>query len=525
MEKKVIPGIVARADLVETHLAIKTEPPTTNGNYSNSQVKNCDIEITAINGDNQTGFSQQVKDPNIVDWDGLNDPEKAINWPAKKKWANIILVSILSLLTPFGSSMFAPGVPMAMEDLHSSNVDLASFVVSVYILGYAFGPLIIAPLSELYGRLPVYHINALLFIVFNVACAKSTSLSMLILFRFLAGFAGSCPLTVGSGSIADCFTQEERGKVVAVWTLPVLFGPTLGPVAGGYLSESLGWRWNFWFLVIAAGAISILNLIFQSETYPPIILERKVRRLRKETGNEALQSALQSSRTPKELFLISIVRPTKMLLFSPIVLGLSLYAAINYGYLYLVFTTMTDVFEERYNISAGNVGLTYLGIGVGNVGGLIAVGAVSDMILKKLAKGGELKPEYRLPPIIPGGFFVPIGLLWYGWTIEYNIHWIVPIIGTVFIGLGMITIFTPVGIYLVDAFTAYAASATAANIVLRSIGGALLPLCGRRMYDALGLGWGNSLLAFIALGLIPMIWVFLRYGERIRTDPRFQLDL
>jgi len=146
--------------------------------------------------------------------------------------------------------MLAPGVPDVMREFKSTNVNLESLVVSIYILGYAFGPLVIAPLSELYGRLPLYHANTVLFLVFNIACAKSTSLSMLIVFRFLAGLAGSCPITIGSGSIADCFRQEERGRVLAMWTFPVLFGPSVGPVVGSYLSSAAGWRWDFWFLVI-----------------------------------------------------------------------------------------------------------------------------------------------------------------------------------------------------------------------------------------------------------------------------------
>ena len=89
----------------------------------------------------------------------------------------------------------------------------------------------------------------------------------------------------------------------------------------------------------------------------------------------------------------------------------------------------------------------------------------------------------------------------------------------------MIGVFMPIGTYLVDAFTIYAASAMAANTVLRSFGGALLPLCGRAMYQALGLGWGNSLLAFVALALIPPMLFLIKYGERIRTHPRFQLNL
>lgn len=138
--------------------------------------------------------------------------------------------------------MFAPGIPLVMSEFQSTNEDLASFVVSVYLLGYAFGPLVIAPLSELYGRLPVYHVNTVLFMLWNVACAQSTSLNMLFVFRFLTGLAGARPLTIGAGSIADCFRQEERGRVMAMYTLPVLLGPSIGPVAGGYLSDYLGWR-------------------------------------------------------------------------------------------------------------------------------------------------------------------------------------------------------------------------------------------------------------------------------------------
>lgn len=153
-------------------------------------------------------------------------------------------------LRPFGSSMFAPGVPAMMREFHSDSVDLASFSVSVYVLGYAFGPLVIAPLSELYGRLPVYHTNTFLFLCWNIACGRATNLSMFIGFRFMAGLFGSCPVTIGSGTIADLFKQEERGKVMSAWTLPVLLGPTLGPLVGAYLSQAAGWRWNFYLLTI-----------------------------------------------------------------------------------------------------------------------------------------------------------------------------------------------------------------------------------------------------------------------------------
>ena len=99
----------------------------------------------------------------------------------------------------------------------------------------------------------------------------------------------------------------------------------------------------------------------------------------------------------------------KMLIFSPIVLTLSVYMAVVYGYLYLIFTTITEVYENEYHFSAGSVGLTYLGIGVGSLMGVVIFGIASDRIMKALSKDGVMKAEYRLPPMIPGSFLIPIG--------------------------------------------------------------------------------------------------------------------
>lgn len=126
--------------------------------------------------------------------------------------------------------MFAPGVPNVMLDFKSSNESLAAFVVSVYLLGYCFGPLAIAPLSEMYGRQPLYTLCNILYTIFNVACAVAPDMASLIVFRFLAGIAGSCPLTLGAGSLADMIPQEKRGAVMAVWALGPLLGPVIGPV-------------------------------------------------------------------------------------------------------------------------------------------------------------------------------------------------------------------------------------------------------------------------------------------------------
>lgn len=155
-----------------------------------------------------------------------------------------------------------------MKDFGSTNQELSSFVVSVYLLGYAFGPLVLAPLSETYGRSPVYNTCNVLFVIFNVACAVANSLSSLIVFRFFAGLFGSCPLTLGAGTLADMISQERRGAAMAAWALGPLFGPVIGPIAGGYLTQAMGWEWTFWILAISVSRHTCMHACIYIYTPP-----------------------------------------------------------------------------------------------------------------------------------------------------------------------------------------------------------------------------------------------------------------
>ncbi|KAK4951834.1 hypothetical protein LTR10_009754 [Elasticomyces elasticus] len=485
-----------------------------------------------------TAEEQEPLDPNIVDFDGPDDPENPLasirentslssqNFTSTVKWGNIAVLSALTFLTPLASSMFAPGVPEVLEEFGTNNQAMATFVVSVYLLGFAAGPIVIAPLSELYGRVIVYHVCNVGFILFTVACALATDMNMLIGFRFMAGAWGIAPITNGGGTIADLMPPERRGSAMAIWAIGPLLGPVIGPVCGGFLAEAEGWRWIFWVIAIATGVVAIVGFFFMRETYAPTILERKAARLRKETGNPNLRSKLAIDLPPTELFIRAIVRPTKMLVMSPICALMSWYMAFVYAIMYLLFTTFTFVFEENYGFSGSTVGLVYIGCGVGNLLGLAILGKVSDPIMKHLANkhnGGVLKPEYRLPMLMYAGPFIPVGLFIYGWTAQYKVHWIVPILGTLFVGIGLIAAFMCINTYLVDTFSRYAASAMAANTILRSVLGAVFPLFALQMYDKLGLGWGNSLIAFIAIGLGPIPWFFYYYGEKLRTHPKWQV--
>ncbi|KAF2814421.1 MFS general substrate transporter [Mytilinidion resinicola] len=482
--------------------------------------KNGDTASLSSEDDVAGEAAAEAEDPNVVWWDGPTDPENPLNWSFFKKWGTVGIVSALTFLTPLASSAFAPGVPEVMAEFHSTSQLLESFMVSVYVLGFAFGPLIFAPLSEMYGRLPIYHICNILFIIFTVAAAVSTNMSMFVVFRFFMGSAGGAPLALGGGTIADLISREQRGTAMAIWLLGPTMGPCIGPIIGGFLTQAKGWRWNFWLIAILTGGFACISFVLMRETSAPVILARKAKRLRKETGNPNLRSKLESKLSGKELFWLSIIRPTKMLTRSWICFLISLYVAITYAYLYILFTTFTSVFEQQYGFSGSVVGLSFLGLGIGSLSGQFVFTWAGNKTATKHIKAGDFKAEHRLEIMLPGGFFIPIGLFWYGWSVQAGVHWIVPILGTFFVGFGLLLTFMPANTYLVEVFTVHAASAMAANTVLRSIAASLLPLSSQQMYKALGYGWGNSLLGFVSLALIPIPFIFRKYGERIRKSSK-----
>lgn len=447
-------------------------------------------------------------------------------------------------LRPLASSALAPGVPQILSEFQTDNKSLATFVVSVFVLGFAFGPLIIAPLGELYGRTVVYHGCNILFIIFTVACALSTDIGMLIAFRFLAGFTGVAVLTLGSGSIVDMLPREQRGRAISLWSGGPLLGPIIGPVLGGFLVESLGWRWVFWVIAIAVseknscftyrsaklsqyGVGTVASYLALRETYAPHILERKAKRLRKRTGNPQYQSVLHKGGSAKQLWISAITRPVLMSVRSPIVAIVSGYISIIYGVIYILFTTFTFVFEDKYGFSARSAGLVFIAGGVGNIIGQAFAGIYSDKVVKRnMSHGAESYPEDRLNLVltVPLALTPSAGIILYGWTAANVVHWIVPLIGMAILGFGTLGLFSVTLTYLVEAFERHAASVTAANTIWRSILGAVLPLFGLQLYDHLGLGWGNTLLGLILLALAPVLWVVHKFGRRIRLNPAYQKE-
>ncbi|KAI1976511.1 hypothetical protein LOZ53_001761 [Ophidiomyces ophidiicola] len=469
-----------------------------------------------------------VEKSNVIDWEGPDDLENPMNWSPWRKWMTITIVSLITFLNAFGSTVFAPSVPQAMQEFNSASGALSSFIISVFAIGWAVGPLVLPPLSELYGRNPLYHTSNISLTLSSMACALSTNLPTLIIFRFFMGLSGCPSLSLSGGTIADLVPLERRGVALSVWGMGPLLGPVIGPIVGGFMVEGTGWRWVFWLMMIASGSLSVVSLFLLRETYAPVILNRKTIRLKQETGNMELKSKYDKGESGGYLFKMAILRPTKLLLFSPIVFLMAIKITVSYGYSYFLFTTYTFVFERQYGFKPSSIGLVYIGIGIGYVVTQIIAAIFSDRYVTRMKKAyasESHKPEWRLPPLAFGAIILPLGYMFYGWTAMYKLHWAVPIFGTSLIGVGTLCYFFSIMAYLIDTYTIYSASAISANIVLRSIVAATLPLAGTKLYEKLGIGWGTSLLAFIALALAPIPFLLIKYGERIRMYPRFQVKL
>ncbi|CAL1710554.1 unnamed protein product [Somion occarium] len=426
--------------------------------------------------------------------------------------------------------MVAPASGQVTEEFGIHSTVTEALTISVFVLAYAFGPLFLGPLSEIYGRSRVLQLSNLWYLAWNLGCGFAQNTGQLIAFRFLAGLGGSAPLSIGGGVLGDCWKTEERGQAIALYSLAPLLGPVVGPIAGAWIGEKSTWRWVFWSTTIVDAAIQGLGLIFLKETYAPVLLERKAVQIRKSMDPE--KTDVREVRTVydgadrhwRHIVAKALVRPFALFAREPIIQLLGLYMAFIYGLLYLFLTSIPGIFQGIYHQPVGIAGLHYIALGVGLTGASQLNARFMDRIYIHLSKrsGGKGRPEYRLPAMLPGTILLPIGLFISGWTARADIHWIATDIGIALVGAGMILNFQSIQTYVIDAFTLHAASALAAVAFFRSLCGFGFPLFAPSMYNTLGYGKGNTILAVVSIVIgCPAPWIFWKYGERIRNSSKY----
>ena len=332
----------------------------------------------------------------------------------------------------------APTVDLLVDNETLANCDQC-------FLGFGTGALFAGPISEAVGRNPVYIGTLSLYMIFIMASALAPNIGAQLVFRFIAGFFGSTPLTCAGGSISDLWSPLERGYIFPMFANAAFTGPLLGPVIGGFIAQSplVSWRWTEWTTLIWSGVILVIISLFLPETFPPILLKWKAKHIRDLTGDDRYRGSIE---VRQETFLVrlrrALYRPFLLTSREPIIMLLALYLTVVYIVLFTFLEGFEYIFAQTYGLTQGLTGLCFLAIIVGLFGATALVPLIYKWAKKDLQKikeqgGDRLPPEFRLWfSMLGGAFALPISLFWMGWTARPDIPIWSPLASCVLFGYG-----------------------------------------------------------------------------------------
>ena len=443
-----------------------------------------------------------------------NDPENPHNWLSRWRWWYTFVYSWAVISAAYGSSSLAGGLPLICEKYNVSN-EVAVLSVSLMVIGFLVGPLLWAPLSEQIGRKPVYMISFFLYTVFNIPVALSPNIAGMLICRFLLGVFSSSALTNVGASLVDLH-NETRGLAIAFFSFCPYSGPVLGGVVNGFISVDSGrYELMVWVNMAFAGVMWILMATIP-ETYAPVILKKRAKKLRQETGNDNIMTEQEAKPLSlSELVNNNLVRPLKFIVTEPVLDLICLFVALIYALLYAFFFAYPVIFEELYGYRDDKIGLMYIPILIG-AALAVTLTPVLEKQYKALCKRRRPTPEDRLIGAMIGCPFPCIALFILGATSQKHIIWVGPALSGIAFGFGMVLIYYSLNNYIIDTYAKYAASALATKVFLRSAGGAAFPLFVTQMYHGLGLRWASFLLAFVSLAMIAVPFSFYRFGASLR---------
>ncbi|CZR64441.1 related to multidrug resistant protein [Phialocephala subalpina] len=483
-------------------------------------------------------------DPFLVTFERPYDAENPLDWNTGRKWSVTDVLSATGFNRIMVSTIMAPALGTIAHELGMTPAESA-MALSIYLLATAFGPLAIGPLSEIYGRQVVLHASSVWFLIWNIACGFANTKEILIASRFLAGFGASSIYALAGGVLGDVWRPEQRGRSLGIYLLIPLLGACVGeferrenqiyqlnhspgPIIGGFMAARTTWRWMFWSTSIFQVVMIIVSILTFRETYGPVILQRRAKKLRRETGNQQYYTEHERRDCEKSLGRIlgrALSRPLRLLAFHPIIQVTALISGFNYGLLYIVLSTFSDLWIQQYHQKVEISGLHYIACSLGEMAASQIAGPLMDYLFRRRqarnannASNGLYQLEFRIPLMFPGIIIAPIGLLLYGWSAQYLVHWAVVDIGMFIALFGGQLSDIPLTAYIIDSYPGHTSSAMAATRFVESLTAFLFPLFAPRMYQVLGYGWGNSMLAFVGLLIgVPAPFFLWKYGAKLRA--------
>ncbi|KAM7194457.1 Major facilitator superfamily domain containing protein [Naviculisporaceae sp. PSN 640] len=517
-----------------------------------------------------------------LDFDPNGDPENPQDWPLAFKWSIVLLLSMLGFITTFTCISIVPLATTIVDDLSSSSPSSISaflnkldvnqplstmrttastvLLVTIWELGEAAGPLLIAPLSELHGRYVVMNIANIMLILCTVLAATATSVPTFTLARALTGLSVTANV-LNPPIIGDMFPPEKRGSAVSMVFLAPMIGGAVAPGIATTIADRFSWRAVIWLAVALASICEVFILLRFKETYRPVILRRRAERERKEARLQAKSMAAEDGEEeegdmePVRLVLTNdaeggeiepdathdfwtemkklrevVVRPLHVLWGSVVLTALCMMAAVLFSYYYVISVTLPAILKERYSLNSVQTGWCFVSFTLGSLLAVWFCETALDKIYVSLRDTHRIKsndpraagkPEYRLPMTVVGAFICPLSIGVYGWTAELHGPLSLLLFSVAVTGAGVVFTIVPVLSYIVDAFGLYSASAITGNIVTRCLMSTFLPLAAGPLIDNYGYGWGFMAFSVLSLVLAPISVIILRYGEKWRRWSKY----
>lgn len=461
----------------------------------------------------------------LVTWETGADGDNPQNWSRQRKLFVTGTAVLMTLNVTFASSAPTSAVKAIKDEFHTSN-EISYMPTTVYLLGYVFGPFFWGPGSECLGRRPVFLLTLSLYTICCLCQGIAPNIWFFLVARFIAGFFAVAPLTNCGGVVADIWTVSGRGLATTIFTGAAFLGPSIGPIVSGCVVSSgwLSWRWVFWIMMICAAFTTILTFFCFPETYGPVLLYKKAKRLRKNATSKSFVAAHElEDWSWRGIRIRTIYRPFEMVITEPILVYVTLYISLVYGVLYCLFEAFPLVFITRRHFTLLQSSLMFIGVGIGTT-----LGTVISWFLERhypeliLQWSGHPPPEERLYGAMIGGPGLAIGAFWLGWTGERpNIPWYVPAASSILLGMSIILIFISFLSYLVDTYQQYSASAYAVNTIFRSAVAASFPLFTVGFFNKVGIDWACTIIGLVLLLLAFSPFIFYRYGSKIRTASKY----
>ncbi|KAM3499453.1 hypothetical protein MY10362_007284 [Beauveria mimosiformis] len=465
---------------------------------------------------NEDAPSRDPQEQIMVAFESPDDSDIPHNWPTLARMVAGFNVMLLNFSFYAASAIFTPSILGIQEEFQATTSE-STLGLLLFVIAYGIGPLILSPLSSLptLGHSPVYVLGSLAFCLLNIGTALSKNIQTVLILRFLGGFVGSAPISVGGASLMEIYKPNEVPYAIALYAVSGVCGPILGPVClSRWIKRWKTWTATLWLLSGITAFTTVSTFFFLPETLASNILLRRAKRLRAQTGNPAYQSETEIQ--PGENLAARIVKDIgndlKLACLDPVILFVNLHTMLVYGVLYLWFEFFPFVFDGIYHFTPIQQGLAFFGI---LVGAAVSVAAyVLWLYISYQPRVADVnvvvEPEARLIPGQTGAICIPICLFIFAWTSRESVHWIVPIIGTAFFAPGFYLTFQSILNYLGESYPRHVASVFAGNTFFRSSFGGALPLAAPRMLNSLGIGWASSALGFISVAMVPLPFILHR---------------